>query len=762
VQTVDWTVRPPAPPEAVAALSRALAVPPSLAAILWARGLRDEAKDHLDPPLARSPNPALEQAAERLAAAIDRRERIVIHGDYDADGITGTALLLLGLRELGGAVTAFIPNRLTDGYGLNPDRVAELAANADLLVTVDCGITNLPEVASLQAAGVEVIVTDHHTPGESTPDCLVVHPRLSPLARDGLPELTGSGVAFHLLWALRERLGLDAPLDYADLAAIGTIADVAPLLGENRALIKEGLRRMGDSRWPGIAASVKQARLNGKISARDVAFVLAPRLNAAGRLGEADKGLALLTTASVRQARELAAYLDARNADRRKIQDEMLEHAVSKVDEGAPALVLEDPAWHAGVMGIVASKLLERYYKPVFIATAGKGSVRSTPGISAVDGLQAASAFLKRFGGHRQAAGFGLDMTSFEGFRLAIYRFVEGFPAPRRSLVADAVISAAEVENGLYRAIDDLEPFGEGHPAPLFALAGRLERARAVGANRATLQLWVDGVKGVAWQQGHIAASLPVGGGVNVACTIRETEWQQKVSLEILAQAVRPAALLALEPSARGPHSLAAAVLVGRQGVSAGDAGDPGEAPVGQGFTGARPARIDDLGEDPVAGLEGLVATGQPFLLALDQVALGRIEQEALEYPTVHDVRRGLVAMRRGERLPFDEPKSSRVRKALVELGLIDEADRARALPIGYKLSPFDSDSLLEGLVERYRLRNFVHAYRHFDDEAFALSVVNLFGLGSGSALRLAEEAVPRADGGAVTMARDVDPVASG
>lgn len=723
--TIEWTVRPPAPPEAVAALSRALAVPPSLAAILWARGLRDAAKDHLDPPLARSPNPALEQAAERLAAAIDRRERIVIHGDYDADGITGTALLMLGLRELGGAVQTFIPNRLTDGYGVNAGRVDELAAMADLLVTVDCGITNLEEVARLRSAGVDVIVTDHHTPGEATPDCLVVHPRLSPLARDGLPELTGSGVAFHLLWALRERLGLEAPLDYADLAAIGTIADVAPLLGENRALIKEGLRRMSDSRWPGIAASVKQARLNGKVSARDVAFVLAPRLNAAGRLGEADKGLALLTTASVRQARELAAYLDARNTDRRKIQDEMIEHALTKVDAGAPALVLEDPAWHAGVMGIVASKLLERFYKPVFIATGGKGSVRSTPGISAVDGLRAAAPHLQRFGGHRQAAGFGLDMATFEDFKGAIYRFVEGFPVPRRSLIADAVISAAEVENGLYRAIDDLEPFGEGHPAPLFALAGRLERARAVGGNGATLQLWVDGVKGVAWQQGHIAASLPVGGGVNVACTIRETEWQQRMSLEILAQAVRPAGRLALEASARGPHSVSAAALVGRAVASA---DEDSEAPFGRALAGTPPVRVNELDENPIARLESLVGTGAPFELALDQVELHRVEEEALQYPTVHDVRRGLVAMRRGGRLPFDEPKSSRVRTALVELGLIDEADRAKAMPIGFKLSPFDSDALLEGLVRRYRLRNFVHAYRHFDDEAFAVSVVNLFG----------------------------------
>lgn len=211
VPAVRWSVRPPAPPSAVAALSRALQVPPALAAVLWSRGLRDAAPDHLDPKLVLSPNPTLPLAAERLARAVRAGERILIHGDYDADGISGTATLLLGLRELGAAAAAFIPDRLTDGYGIHPDRVPEHAERADLFITVDCGVTNLAEIAGLQAAGVEVIVTDHHTPGSALPDCLVVHPGLSPAAGHGLPELTGAGVAFHLLWAVRDLLGLDPP-----------------------------------------------------------------------------------------------------------------------------------------------------------------------------------------------------------------------------------------------------------------------------------------------------------------------------------------------------------------------------------------------------------------------------------------------------------------------------------------------------------------------------------------------------------------------
>lgn len=717
-----WTVRPPAPPHEVAALSRALGVPPAIAAILWARGLRDDAPDHLNPPLRRSPNPTLEAAAARLAQAVESGERVLVHGDYDADGITGTAIMLLGLRELGANVESHVPNRLTDGYGIHPGRVEDLAARADLLLTVDCGVTNLAEIADLQARGVEVIVTDHHTPGHELPDCLVVHPRLSPLARAGLPELTGSGVAFHLLWALRERLGLEAPLDYADLATMGTVADVAPLLGENRALIKEGLRRIHDSRWPGVRAMVRQSKLKDGLTARDVAFIIAPRLNAAGRLGESDKGLELLTTASERRASELAAYLDARNADRRRIQDEMLAHAEEKVDPGAPALVLEDPSWHPGVMGIVASKLMERHYKPVFIAAGGKGSVRSTPSVSAVEALRAAASHLTRYGGHRQAAGFALDMSSFDGFRSAVIDYVAGFEPDVPTVVADAVISPAEVDEGLYRAIRDLEPFGEGHGSPLFAVAGRLEMARAVGSSGSTLQLRVGGVKGVAWQQGDLAGRLPLGAEVHVAATIREAEWQNQRSLELLAEAVRPTGPLRLAPDARGEASRAAAQLVTR-------APRPGVPTAGASDWRARPV-AGPFG-DAVSELGRLVAAGEPFTLDLSDADLRTLEDEALSYPTVHELRRALVAFRRGIERGIPEPKLSRLTAALRELGLLDDAGRALVTDPRHKLNPMESPSLLAGLVRRYRLRNLVHAYRHFDDEAFAVAVVNLFGAGS-------------------------------
>ncbi|MFA5550181.1 MAG: single-stranded-DNA-specific exonuclease RecJ [Trueperaceae bacterium] len=712
-----WTVRPPAPPAAVAALARSLQVPPALAALLWSRGLHDAAPDHLTPPLVLSPNPALKQAAERLALAIRERKRVLIHGDYDADGISGTAILVLGLRELGADVAAFVPNRLTDGYGVNPQRVPEHAERADLFVTVDCGISNLSEVAELQRLGVEVIVTDHHTPGDELPDCLVVHPGLSPLAQRGLPELTGAGVAFHLLWALREHLGEAAPLDYADLATLGTIADVAPLLGENRALIREGLRRLAGSRWPGVRASVNQARLGNEVTARQVAFVLAPRLNAAGRLGEADLGLELLTTLSERRASELAVYLDARNAERRQIQDAMFSEALGKADPEAPALVLEDPGWHPGVMGIVASKLLETFYLPVYIAADGKGSVRSTPGISAVGGLRAAAAHLQRYGGHQQAAGFALDMSAFGAFRSAIYDYVSRYPRPTPTVIADAVVTADELNDGLWRAITDLEPYGEGHPAPLFALTDRLDGARAVGQGGNTLQLRINGVKGVAWRKGQLAAELAPGSTVNAAVTLNESEWQGTKSLEFVAEAVRSAEPLAL---------LSVAAVEPAVGTAAGPAAEPVVRRHGDPL--ARGAVLRELPPgDSVAALESLTA-GPPVTLDLPARAVAAIEAEALQLPTVSELRRGLQAIRRGHALPYAPAKCEHLMAALNELGLLDERGNAVRLASGTRLSPYESASFLDGLVRRYRLRTFVHAYRHLDDAGLATTVATLFG----------------------------------
>ena len=721
-----WAVRPPAPPEAVRELSRALSLPPVLAAILHARGLDAGALEQLQPPLALSAIPDLKPAAERLEAALRERKRILVHGDYDADGISGTALLCLGLRALGGDVTPFIPNRLGDGYGVHPARVPEHAERAELFLTVDCGVSNLDEIRRLQAHGVEVIVSDHHQPGEELPACLLVHPRFAPNARPGLPELTGAGVAYHLLWALHERLGLEPPLEYADLATLGTVADVAPLLGENRALVQAGLKRMTDSRWPGLRAMLQQSRLRGPPSARDVAFVLAPRLNAAGRLGEADLGLELLMTASARRALELAVYLEARNHERRKLQDEMYASALERADPDAPALVLADDGWHPGVMGIVASKLLERFYKPVYVTAQGKGSVRSTPGISAVAGLRAAQAHLLRYGGHSQAAGFTLRHGALEAFRAAIYAYAKAYEKPERLLVADALLRPDEIDDDLWRATRALEPYGEGHAEPRFALCQALESARAVGQNRATLQLRLGGLRGVAWGQGERAAQLAPGAPLDVLVSLRENVWNERRSLEFLADALRDAAPLGFTRDFTEAPALGARVRRGGAppGAERYRLGDPLPALEGG------PLLLEALppSDAPLAacaGLERLLSGTRPLHFALSSAGLAALEAALTLLPTLQDVRRAYVCKRRGQAPALDAAKASLVERVLLELELCDAA--GRALP-QQKRDPYRSDTLLASLLERYKLHGLLKAYAQLEDAAFAQALETLFG----------------------------------
>ena len=699
-----WTVRPAAPPHAVETLVRELSLPPLLASILWARGVSVEA---LKPPLELTRIPELLTAAERLEDALKSRKRIVIHGDYDADGISGTAVLTLGLRALGANVTPFIPNRLREGYGVHPDKVAEHADKADLFITVDCGISNRAEVHALEALGTEVIVTDHHHPGQVLPDCLTVHPSLSPYAQKGLPELTGAGVAYHLLWALYERLGLGPPTEYSDLATLGTIADVAPLMGENRALVNAGLEQLSVSRWPGLRTMIKRTLMHGKeVTARDVAFVLAPRLNAAGRLGEADLGLELLTTASERRALELASYLDARNADRRKVQDEMLAEALELVDSAAPALVLEATGWHPGVMGIVASKLLERFYKPVYIVAGGKGSVRSTPGISAVGGLEHAHDLLERFGGHSQAAGFSLRDGQLEAFRARICEYAARHPTPQPALVADALLSPDEIEDDLYKAVGLLEPYGTGHPAPLFALSGPLETARGVGAGGKHLKLRLGGVGGMAWNQGDAADTLRAAGQVNAAVSLKENTWQDKTTLEFLADGVRAARPLELDT----PTELRPIFR--------------GTAPAG--FTGTEVLELP-LSADLLTLTEPLgklVKENQGLLFNLSDKELARLDGLELP-PTLTEARAAFVRLQRGSPLGCSDAKAQLCRTVLEELGLLDAQGRTLR---GQKRDPYSSKTLVRGLTERYTLTTFLKAYRALNDAAFAETVWTLFG----------------------------------
>ncbi|CAM3731317.1 single-stranded-DNA-specific exonuclease RecJ [Deinococcus frigens] len=534
----QWVLAPPASREALLSVMRQWRVSPPLAQVLHGRGLTPAL---LDPPLVLTPNPALREAARRIVGAVQQKKRIRIHGDYDADGVSATAVLVLGLRALGANVHGFIPHRLNEGYGVHPDKVPEHAESCDLLVTVDCGVSNVQEVAALLELGTEVIVTDHHTPGNDFPAALVVHPNLTDGYDPALYNLTGAGVAYHLLWAIHAELGLDEPRPLTALATLGTVADVAPLIGENRALVRAGLAALADTELPGLRALLDSGRVRCP-TARDVAFVLAPRINAAGRLGEADIALELLITPSRHEAMRLAEYLEIRNLERRKLQDEMFAQALQIADPGEPALVVTHPDWHAGVMGIVASKLVDAFHKPVFIVAQGKGSVRSTPGISAVNGLTYSKDLLKRYGGHTGAAGFSLDEAQFGAFRERIHAYVRQFPSPVPRVRLDAALPTLGATLELVDGASTFEPFGEGHPPPLWHVRDGLTDTRLVGKRGDSLQFRIGALRGIKHGE-HDAAA----GERDLATGLVVSEWRGQTRLEYHAQALRPPAQVSLD-----------------------------------------------------------------------------------------------------------------------------------------------------------------------------------------------------------------------
>lgn len=666
-RTARWQLRSVAPASVVFDVVRRHQVSPDVAHLLTVRGFAHHAEAVLGDDFTRAEAPSLTAAAERIYRAIMHRQRILVHGDYDADGITGSAILYRGLGALGANVATFIPNRLTDGYGINMTRVPEHAERADLLITVDCGISNAAEVAALQELGVEVIITDHHAAPDVLPDALLVHPAIDETSEFGV-ELTGAGVAFHLLWHVRALFHEADPHEFTDLAAIGTVADVAPLLGANRALVRRGVQQIARSSWPGIHALSRVAGVKSDVSARDIAFGLAPRINSSGRLGEGEVGLELLTTDSQTKAEQLAIYLDARNQTRRELQDRIYETALEMVDPAAPAIVLDHPEWHAGVIGIVASKLLERFYKPVYLAANGRGSVRSTPGISAVNGLRAAEAHLLGYGGHPQAAGFGMKPGAFDAFRDAIHTYVASHPTPVPMVELDAVLTRQSLSGALYTELAALEPFGEGFEAPRFAFAGRLEAARAVGAGLATLQVQIDGVRGVAWQKGHEAQQLTIGEPVVVATALQKNSWRGRSSVELLIDDIRPSERIAIAAK------------------RASDAVEVQFSPV----------------ETLDARLAEVVRHGaEPRLVMADEAA-NDLAAHIARLPSLPQLRAQLRAALTGDPAEVDE----QYREILTRLGFI----RPDGSATRHGASPYTDEAFMAQLTERYRLESIWYA----------------------------------------------------
>ncbi len=489
----------------IACLERAAGVPPLIAQLLLCRGIAgpDEVRRFLEPKLSalREPEelPGCSQAADLLHEAVAARRRICIYGDYDADGVTGTAILWQCLRLLGAEVSYYIPHRLEEGYGLNDEAIRAIAARrAEMVVTVDCGIASVAEAATARQCGLEMIVTDHHEPGTELPEAAaLVHPRLPGRAYP-FAGLSGSGVAFKLAWAVCQRASgakkvgarmRDFLVQAVGLAALGTVADVVPLVDENRILVCHGLAGLKSQPPLGLAKLMKVARLDQKpsLDAEDIAFSLAPRLNAAGRLGQAQLAVELLVTDKPDRADELARYVDQLNASRQTLERSIYLAASKQVKEQFPppehaALVLGDRGWHAGVIGIVAGRLAEKHYRPVVLVAwdpmgvkPGVGSGRSVPGFNLHAALEACAEHLLGFGGHAAAAGLRIEEDKLEAFRAdfcehAAAEMAEQDRVAEIRIDAEAPLSAFTLRT--VGQIERLSPFGEGNARPLLCASG--------------------------------------------------------------------------------------------------------------------------------------------------------------------------------------------------------------------------------------------------------------------------------------------------
>jgi single-stranded-DNA-specific exonuclease len=563
---------------AVAALAGQADLPRLVARLLVNRGITDPsgARSFLSCDLSALSDPGIfsqmNKAVDRVRSALAAREKIVIYGDYDVDGVTGTALLYLALSRLGAAVDRYIPDRLSEGYGLNGAALAALrASGAGLVISVDCGITAVREADQARSLGLDLIITDHHEFACSAagqhgvdralelPDAYaVLHPRLvrpdvPTEVRESVAGLTGVGIAFKLAQAL---LGADVDderlTSYLDLAALGTIADVGRITGENRILVKHGLDRLSSDSGcrPGIAALKQVSGLNGKkIGVGVVGFTLAPRINASGRIGRADTAFRLLTTDSKEEALELATALDVVNRERQSVEESIREEARTicrRTDtEATGAIVLHSDAWHPGVIGIVASRIVEEFYRPTALIcirdNVGKGSARSIPGFDLYEGLVACSDLLLGFGGHKYAAGFTIATENIDRFRERLGAVVLERMGPSgfiRSLTVDGAVELDELTIGLMNEMDKLAPFGQGNPEPrLGARDLEVISSRIVGNSHLKLRLRQRGgasLGAIAFNRGNLLGKR-VRDGARVAAvfTPKVNAWNGTTSVEL-------------------------------------------------------------------------------------------------------------------------------------------------------------------------------------------------------------------------------------
>lgn len=559
-----WEVRP-LDKERAAAFAQTYGVPFFLAMLMNIRGLDDAA--HLreflgegeplsDPFLLKD----MDKAAARITRAVDNMEKIAVYGDYDADGVTSTAMLYSYLDTRGADVIFYIPQREGEGYGMNMGAVEYLKEQGvSLIVTVDNGISSVQEVARANELGIDVVVTDHHRPQEILPDAVAVVDAYRPDDTSPYKHFSGVGIAFKLLMALEDGAGdvEDLLEAYSDLAAIGTIGDIVPLTGENRTLIRAGLERLSQSDRPGVQALLENAGIAGKaLTSTNVAFTLVPRINATGRMGAPERAVRLLISGYEEEAEVLSEEICADNEERRRVEAEIAEAAFADIEAKGymkdRVVVVDGENWHHGVIGIVASRVTERCGKPCMIISRGeteaKGSGRSIEGFSLFEAICACGDLLLKFGGHPMAAGITLKSENIEAFRRRINRYAaEHFPQmPTQTVTLDCKLNPAALSVSMAQSLTQLGPFGNGNPQPVFGLFNmELSNVTPVGGGgHLRLTLEKNGAVITAMRFNTKPEELPyhIGDKIDLAVQLEAREFRGQPSLTVIVRDMKFAA----------------------------------------------------------------------------------------------------------------------------------------------------------------------------------------------------------------------------
>ena len=533
-----WKLREIPDEQSVLALADSLNISHALAALLIQRGITNffEAKTFFRPSLDSVYDPFLmngmADASHRVIEAITGNEKICVYGDYDVDGTCSAALMYLFLKELGADVQTYIPNRLTEGYGMSVQSIDYLKdQGVKLIISVDCGITAVEEIDHANKHNIDTVVCEHHQAKDQLPEAYAILDPIKPGCNYPFKHLSGAGVAFKLASAIGDRIGKkEMALKYLDLVALAGAADIVPLLDENRILVKEGLTLINSNPRPGVAALIKSARMEiGNLTAGQIVFTIAPRVNAVGRLGDANRAVELFTTDDPVRAMQLAQVLEDENTKRRTIDEATFSHAIDIVETSVNfdddlAIVLHDNDWHPGVIGIVASRLVEKFHKPTVMLTTidgvAKGSARSVPGFNIYEALQNCEDLLVQFGGHEAAAGLAVQLDKLDEFRKKFNLILKECMKEEdiaAEISIDAKISFSEISPKFLRILDQFAPFGPGNMRPMFLSedVSLVYPPKIVGTNHLVTCFRQNGNEkvfdAIGFNLGHLADSLDRG-----------------------------------------------------------------------------------------------------------------------------------------------------------------------------------------------------------------------------------------------------------